>query len=69
MRFKSSHKVHNVLRILLPVLCRLKMKRKANNMGKILGKIIKRAVDYVKEIINEEAMMMDMFYKQSLKEI
>ena len=66
MSFKSSHKVHNALRILLHGYCRLKLKRKEkpNVMRKIIRTIVKKIADYLKEIVDEELKVLDAFYGQ-----
>lgn len=63
MSFKSSHKVHNALRILLHGFSRLKV-RKVNDMRKLIRNITRKVTDYLKEIINDELRVMDVFYAQ-----
>ena len=63
MSFKSSHKVHSTLRILLHGFSRLKV-RKVNDMRKLVRSIARKITDYLKEIINDELRVMDAFYAQ-----
>jgi len=63
LSFKSSHKVHSALRILLHGFNRLKV-RKVKDMRKLVRSITRKISDYLKEIINDELRVMDAFYAQ-----
>lgn len=65
MSFKSSHKVHNTLRILLRRFSRLKVKRGERKvMRRIVGDVVKKIVNYFKDVLDEELKTMDSFYQQ-----